>query len=100
MPSPQHIGCDDIGENKCCHSADPFCDAVLLDDSDGITHTTYFTNGSGCEMRTDLSFSDRCTTSIFCCLRLPVAQDNSKCSAYWWVKPTPFVFIRVWIFLF
>lgn len=83
LTSTQHVGCYDIGENHCCHAADPFCVTALLGDSDGITHTTYFTNGSGCQVRTDLSFCDRCITSDTCCLYLPVAQDNSECSAYW-----------------
>lgn len=56
---------------------------ALLADSDGITHTTYFTNGSNCEVPTDLSFCDRCIMTDACCLYLPVSQDNSKCSAYW-----------------
>ncbi|KAG6354594.1 hypothetical protein INS49_004612 [Diaporthe citri] len=85
-----HIGCYDIGENHCCHSADPFCVTALLADSDMITHTTYFTNGSNCVVHTDLSFCDRCITSDACCLYLPVAQDNSKCSAYWhYGEPSP-----------
>ena len=79
----QHIGCWNITEEHCCHSADPFCVTAALMDSDQITHTTYFTNGSSCAISDQLQNYDRCITSDNCCLYLPVAQDNSKCSAFW-----------------
>ncbi|KAI3393246.1 hypothetical protein diail_4535 [Diaporthe ilicicola] len=78
-----HIGCWNVAAEACCSSADPFCVTALLADSDGLTHTVYFTNGTECELHDDLNNFSRCVTPEMCCMSLPLVQDDSKCSAYW-----------------
>lgn len=57
---------------------------LYLKDTDGLTHTTYFTNGSSCVLLDGPQPSfGRCITSDNCCMPIPLVQDNSKCSGYW-----------------
>lgn len=45
----------------------------------------YFTNGHTCEIYDDLNNFRRHVGPDGCCLSLRKDQDNSKCSAYWYV---------------
>ncbi|KAH8766192.1 hypothetical protein F5883DRAFT_674388 [Diaporthe sp. PMI_573] len=89
-PNTDHVGCYDADEHFCCRSSAPFCNAGALMDSDGITHTTYLTNGTDCDPHEEPRNYKRCTSSGNCCMYLDLDRGGGRCSAFWhFGEPSP-----------